>query len=655
MKPLFLSVILCSIATLANSTMADQPNPAPPDTAWPAITSQNKPWVRWWWMGSAVDKPNLTRELEQIQSHGFGGVEVTPLYGASGYENKYLQFLSPQWMDALQFTGTEAKRLGIGLDMATGTGWPFGGPWINPDTADAQLVRDGDKLSEKPTRMKVKRAAPGDEGFVVNPYSVSAINAYLNPFDEPFASFPKDLIRCQFHDSFEYSGNWSSDLPAKFKAMHGYDLADHVKELWGDGDPDTVSRVLSDYRETLGQMHMDFAKVWTDWSHSHGMLAREQAHGAPANLLDLYAAADIPETETFGSMPFPIPGFRRDPDDVVGPGPNPLAAKFASSAAHVSGKNLASCETFTWLREHFKASLAMMKPQADAMFLAGINHLIYHGCCYSPDDAQWPGWNFYAACEFNPRNTIWRDVPAMNDYYARCQSILQSGKPDNDVLLYWPIYDQLAQPGRSLELRFAVAMPWLPDTNFGQTAAWLTAKGYSFDYISDAQLIAKENLAPYKAIVIPPTKNIPLPTLEKLISLAQSGATVIFQDALPTDIPGLSNLNDRQAQLKTDLAKINDLQKTNDHLLVGKLGTSLDSAKIAREPMTDTGLQFIRRSNETGYHYFIANLTNKEIEGWTPLSVAATSVEILNPLTSASGLAATRSGASQHGNTPRRG
>ena len=33
--------------------------------AWPAITSQTKPWTRWWWLGSAVDNPNLTRLLEQ--------------------------------------------------------------------------------------------------------------------------------------------------------------------------------------------------------------------------------------------------------------------------------------------------------------------------------------------------------------------------------------------------------------------------------------------------------------------------------------------------------------------------------------------------------------------------------------------------------------
>ena len=31
-----------------------------------------------------------------------------------------------------------------------------------------------------------------------------------------------------------------------------------------------------------------------------GFQARNQAHGAPGNLLDLYAAADIPETESFG-------------------------------------------------------------------------------------------------------------------------------------------------------------------------------------------------------------------------------------------------------------------------------------------------------------------------------------------------------------------
>ena len=29
----------------------------------------------------------------------------------------------------------EAKRLGIGVDLANATGWPFGGPWVTDDDA----------------------------------------------------------------------------------------------------------------------------------------------------------------------------------------------------------------------------------------------------------------------------------------------------------------------------------------------------------------------------------------------------------------------------------------------------------------------------------------------------------------------------------------
>lgn len=60
-------------------------------------------------------------------------------------------------------------------------------------------------------------------------------------------------------------------------------------------------------------------------------MIRNQSHGAPANILDLYAAVDIPETE----------------------GIELLRYKFASSAAHVSGKQLVAAEAATWLDDHF--------------------------------------------------------------------------------------------------------------------------------------------------------------------------------------------------------------------------------------------------------------------------------------------------------------
>ncbi len=75
---------------------------------------------------------------------------------------------------------------------------------------------------------------------------------------------------------------------------------------------------------------------------AHGFKTRYQAHGSPGNLLDLYGAADIPENRVIWHFlsKFSIPGLRVDPDysvDQFGT-PNPLAMKFASSAAHLSGK-----------------------------------------------------------------------------------------------------------------------------------------------------------------------------------------------------------------------------------------------------------------------------------------------------------------------------
>ena len=62
---------------------------------WPAITQQTKPWTRWWWEGSAVDKPNLTVAMQQYQQAGLGGLEITPIYGVKGAEDKFIDFLSP--------------------------------------------------------------------------------------------------------------------------------------------------------------------------------------------------------------------------------------------------------------------------------------------------------------------------------------------------------------------------------------------------------------------------------------------------------------------------------------------------------------------------------------------------------------------------------
>src|SRR5690606_30528411 len=93
---------------------------------WPPISHETKPWTRWWWHGNAVTMEGITAEMEAYKNAGIGGLEITPIYGVYGKEEEFIDFLSPEWMELLVHVLNEAKRLDLGIDMATGTGWPFG-------------------------------------------------------------------------------------------------------------------------------------------------------------------------------------------------------------------------------------------------------------------------------------------------------------------------------------------------------------------------------------------------------------------------------------------------------------------------------------------------------------------------------------------------
>ncbi len=609
-----------------------------------------KPWTRWWWPGSAVDPASLTRQLEQFAAAGLGGVEITPIYGARGAEARYIQFLSPRWMEMLAYTAREAQRLGLGVDMATGTGWPFGGSWVAPGDGSAQLKLQDGRLTGVPTGMKVKRAAPGSEGLVIDPYSTVAIGHYLAPFTQAFAGFPAGLVRGQFHDSFEYyDAAWTPGLPAAFRAMHDYELQDHAAEFMGQKslEPAQLARLKADYRATLAQLHLGYLQAWARWSHEHGFIVRNQSHGAPANLLDLYGAVDIPETETFGSTRFPIPGLRAEwsSDRDV---PDSLVIRMASSAAHVMGHPLASSETCTWLREHWQVALAFAKPEIDRLFTDGINHVFYHGTVYSPADAAWPGWLFYASTQFNPNNTWWTDFAALNAYVTRVQTVLQAGRPDNDVLLYWP-FDDVLDDAQGLMKQYGVHdRSWLNHSAFERTATDLLQAGYGIDYISDDQLqhtrveggaLVTPGGGHYRAVVIPAARRMAVETLSKLLALQQAGGAVIYE-APPEDVPGLGRLEERRAQFRAIRNAIG-----LSGAMTGDIPHELDQRGAAREPIVATGLRYIRRADHTGHDYFFANLTDHPVDQWVALGRPAVTATLTDPLTGRTGRAAIRAGA----------
>lgn len=683
----FLAGLLgCALPPAASA--ADASPPADP-LAWPAADQTMRPWTRWWWLGSAVDQPNLRRLLSAYQQAGIGGVEICPIYGAKGYESRFIDYLSPQWMRMFAFTTGEAHRLGLGVDLTTGTGWPFGGPWVTPAIASSGVilqrydvaggaglteglprgilrclmavgsdgrqidltarVRDGRldwtapagawrlyAVVQRGTGQQVKRAAPGGQGNVLDPLSPAAMSAYLARFDAAFKDYRGPPPRAEFHDSYEYFGaTWTNGFFAEFQKRRGYDLRAQLPAFFGDGPADRADRVKSDYRETIAELHQAYIARWTEWSHAHGSLTREQAHGSPTNIEDVYATADIPETEIFGPVvdrQFPM-------------------LSFASSAAHVTGRTLASSETFTWLGEHFQVSLADLKPAIDFVFLSGINHMFFHGIPYSPADAPWPGWLFYAAVNFGPNGGLWHDLPAFNAYVTRCQSILQNGEPANDLLLYFPVFDFWQKPDDGLVIQFSTPGEWMWGSPFHDTAMALWDHGYSYDEVTDHFLAATTASGgglrlgghAYRAVLVPPARLMPVATLRHLVELARAGATILVQGSLPADVPGFDRLAERRKEFHALIDSLDFQSVAGTEVRAARVGAGrfltgadltalLRAARVPREPMADAGLHCIRRVRDGGYDYFIVNHGAQPVDGWVTLGTPARSAVLLDPM-----------------------
>jgi hypothetical protein len=727
---------------------------------WPAISREMKPWTRWWWQGSALTKEAITAEMEAYHAAGIGGLEITPIYGVYGEEDHFTKYLSPEWMALLMYVFKEAQRLDMGIDMATGTGWPFGGPWVTNDDACKTMryktyeVNGDTRLAERITFIQepylrmvgnhiyvpdssqkhgkitgtaaelipaiktrntkitdladpigknenlqalaidqvqfqkplplvclmaygndnqildltskvdaqgkldwtapagtwklyavfegfhgkmVERAGPGGEGNVIDHFSPTAVNNYLAHFDEAFKGHDISPLRAFFNDSYEVddargSADFTPTLFEEFSKRRGYDLRNELPALFGKDDKEKNERVLCDYRETISELLLEhFTTAWRNWAHKHDAVVRNQAHGSPANILDLYAVVDIPEIE----------------------GTEPLRFKMATSSGNVTGKRLISAESATWLNEHFTSNLADVKAALDKYLLQGVNHLVYHGTCYSPPGEPWPGRLFYAAIHMNPRNPLWRDADALNAYIARCQSLLQRTRPDNDILLYYPLYDRFSTPGRDMIEHFDGIGRAFEGSSFAKAAELMLSKGWAFDYISDKQfqetivddgLLRTSGGSLYRTIVVPACNYMPMETLEKIMSLAGAGARIVFIDHLPTEPSGYHDLDTKRERFGAIIDKINealaDRNSANPSLI--QLGTDLApmlaNIGIERESMEDMGLHCLRKQNSDGGSvYFVNNPGKKTYEGWLPIRSQVTGIVLYDPMTGESG------------------
>jgi len=94
-------------------------------------------------IGGNVSKEGITKDLQAIANAGFSGIYL--FHGQFGGPwpgvQPQITSLSPNWDDAVQFTATECRRLGLNFSMNVCPGWATsGGPWIEPSNAMRNLI-----------------------------------------------------------------------------------------------------------------------------------------------------------------------------------------------------------------------------------------------------------------------------------------------------------------------------------------------------------------------------------------------------------------------------------------------------------------------------------------------------------------------------------
>jgi len=302
-------------------------------------------------------------------------------------------------------------------------------------------------------------AAQKPQGFVVDHLrEAQVVGQYAHAFGEATglpAHYGRGL-RGIFNDSLEFRLRRMAapDILAEFRARRGYDLEPWLPALYIEGVDnmyfrdimsiyaapefrltDLDDRIRHDYQQTLSDLVIErFVETSERWARERGLASRGQSYGMDMDLIRGLGANSIPETEQLWA------------------GGASVGLKFASSAAALYGRPLVSAESFVWINRDYMPAARRIKAAADKLFLNGINHVIYHGTPYpwrgdKAGDYGDEGWapfsgpanpahfsgNFSAA---NP--ALWPDLPALNRYIARSQNLLRQGRPDVDVLVYYP-------------------------------------------------------------------------------------------------------------------------------------------------------------------------------------------------------------------------
>ena len=567
----------------------------------------------WAWNGE-LEIEELKKQVCIMKQMGFGGFFM---HSRTGLQTGYL---SDAWFDCINACADEAEKQGLEAWIYDEDRWPSGSAggkatqkkenrrkyikmnvdnfrWSESVIAAFQCELNGINFTNEKMLKKNEAAngtvvwfeiieQPQQSFYNGNTYldtmSKSAVTDFINITHEAYKQKCGDrlgksisgvftdephrgIVMCNYEEEGLNFGScvpYTDMLFSEFQSRWGYDLREHLPELFLRKNYEPVSVVKWNFMELLQQLFLEnYAIPVYEWCKNNNMkltghVLHEDNLSAQAimqgSVMRYYEYMDVPGVDVLTERNY-----------------NYCIVKQLSSAARQLGKKWLLSELYgcTGWQLNFESHRNIGVWQA----LLGINIRCHHLSWYTMKGQakrDLPASIFY-------QSAWYKDYPFIEDYFARIGLFMQSGEPVCDVLVINPVESIWCQ----VHIDWSV---WLKadreafqsiDAHYKKLYNMLLSAHVDFDYADEdmlSRLYKIENgylyvgKAKYKSVVVSGMLTMRKTTKLILEEFKRNGGEVIILGQGPLYIDALKNENAISArQLPFTKDAVNELRKYN--------------------------------------------------------------------------------------------
>lgn len=525
-----------------------------------------------WAWNSKLEPEELRTQIRNMKRMGLGGFFMHSRVGLN------TEYLGDEWFECVRACIDEARKLGMNAWLYDEDRWPSGagGGLVTKDVRfrkrnikfevlEKAEYRDDDlawfaakiegSVARSPRRLQRGDALRDGETFLrfhvvidspsswyngqtyLDTMNPEAVRKFIEVTHEKYArEIPDSLgntVPGIFTDEPNYS-TWTDGVPARFREMYGYDLLDHLPELYFDVEGRTTSRVRLNYYNVLTDLFVSsFSRQIGEWCDRHNM----------------QFTGHVLCEDTVVSQTWVVGAAMRFYEYMQSPGIDLLTehwtifntAKQCVSMAHQFGRKTRLSETYGCTGWDFP--FEGHKALGDWQTALGINLRCQHLAWYSMEaEAK---RDYPASISYQ---SPWCSrYPAVENYFARLNAALSEGEEIRNLLVIHPI--ESTWFGRALNLCSPEEIKQENDRLVHLTNQILK-DNVDFDF-GDEEIMSRHGSvsgssisiakASYKAVLLPEMRTIRKSTLTLLKQFAQNGGQVVYLGNAPAFVDGFES------------------------------------------------------------------------------------------------------------------